>query len=558
MIHRILGSKAQTISFAALIIGVSSFFSYVLGALRDNLLANFLPNQLADVYWAAFRVPDFIYGVLITGGITAAFLPVFSSYFQESQEKAKRLFKDVFTVFFISLAFLVVVFFFLAPLLVYLTVPGFSESQKQETANLMRLMLLSPLLLGLSAIFSSALQYLNLFYAFALAPILYNAGILTGILVFYPALGLPGLALGVILGAFLHLLIQMAVAIKIGFSPRFSFALKEKQGLFKISKLMLPRVISSAAFQINLIITTAIASTLTAGSIKIFNLSNNLYCVPVGLIGMSFATAVFPTLSKSFASGQKEQFLAVFSGILNKIIFFILPLSGFIFILRAQIVRLIYGTQIASGNYFGWWETRLTASSLGVLSLSLFAACLIPFLARAFFALHNTKTPLKIALFSIGLNVTLSFLFVWLFKTPGIFQDLSIRFLRLKDLTDIAVLGLSLALSISTIFQFILLLASLKLKLKNLSIVKYKNNFLKMFFASLFASLVVYVCLKITGFALPELSSALATNKVFGLLLQAMVSGLLGVVAYLFLCFYMGLKEPKIIWNYIVTATRLL
>lgn len=543
--------NCQSISFAALIIAVSSFFSYLLGALRDNLLANFLPNQLADVYWAAFRVPDFIYGVLITGGITAAFLPVFSSYFHESQESGKRLFRDIFTIFFIALAFLATIFFFLAPFLVNLTVPGFSLEQKAQTVVLMRIMFLSPVILGLSAIFSSILQSLNLFYAFAVAPIFYNAGILTGILIFYPAIGLPGLALGVIFGALMHLFIQVIPAIKAGFVPKFSLALKERAGLFKISRLMLPRVVSSTAFQINLIITTAIASTLTAGSIKIFNLSNNLYCVPIGLIGLSFATAVFPTLSKSFASDQKEKFLEVFSNILNKIIFFILPLSGFIFILRAQIVRLIYGTQIANGSYFGWLETRLTASSLGVLSFSLFAACLIPFLARAFFALHNTKTPLKIALFSIALNVALSFLFVWLLKTPGIFLAWTVSFLKLKNLTDVSVLGLSLALSVSTIFQFVFLLIGLKLKLKNLSLLKYKNNFLKMFFASLIASLAVYFCLKVMGLVLPEISSALATNKVFGLLLQTAVSGILGVIVYLLVCFLMGIKESKLIWRYL-------
>ncbi len=551
MIRKILNLKTQTVSFAALIIAVSSFFSFFLGALRDNLLANHLPNQLADVYWAAFRVPDFIYGILITGGITAAFLPVFSSYFHKSQEQAKRLFKDVFKIFFIALFFLAVIFFFLAPFLVNLTVPGFSQAQKQETANLMRIMFLSPVLLGLSAIFSSVLQYLNFFYAFALAPIFYNIGILIGILVFYPIFGLPGLAIGVIFGALMHLLVQMIPAIKAGFKPAFSFSLKEKDGLFKISKLMVPRVISSAAFQINLIITTAIASTLMAGSIKIFNLSNNLYCVPIGLIGLSFATAVFPTLSKNFVSDQKEKFLETFSDILSKIVFFTLPLSGFIFILRAQVTRLIYGTQIASGNYFGWWETRLTASSLGVLSLSLFAACLIPFLAKAFFALHNTKTPLKIALFSIALNVGLSFLFVWLLKTPGIFQSFSIKFLKLENLTDVSVLGLSLALSISTIFQFVFLLVGLKFKLKNLSLGKYKNIFLKMFFASLVASLAAYFCLKLIGGLLP-------TNKVFGLLAQTVSSGLIGGASYLFLCSSMGLKEPKLIWGHICKIKSLI
>ncbi len=544
MIRQILNSKTKTISIAALILGVSNLFSYALGALRDNLLANFLPNRLADVYWAAFRVPDFIYGILITGGITAAFLPVFSSYFKNNQDAAKRLFRDVFTVFFLALIFLSFIFFLISPWLVDLTVPGFNAAQKQQTVDLMRIMFLSPVILGVSAIFSSVLQYLDLFFAFALAPILYNIGILAGILFFYPNLGLNGLAWGVVLGALMHLSIQLFAGLKVGFTPAFSLALKEKAGLWKISKLMAPRVLSSTAYQINLIIITAIASTLAVGSIKIFNLSNNLYCVPVGLVGLSFASAVFPALSRSHANEEKEKFLEVFSMILNRIIFFILPLSGILFILRAQAVRLLYGTQLAGSGYFGWWETRLTASSLGVMSLSLFAACLIPFLARAFFALHNTKTPLKAALSSIVLNIGLSFLFVWLLKTPSFFQNWTVSFLKLKNLTDVSVLGLSLALSISTVFQFIFLLAGLKVKLKHLNLKRYKTSFSIMIFASLLASLATYLGLKFVGAFVP-------TYKVIGLLVQTVTAGILGIAVYLFLCFFMGMKEPKLIWRYL-------
>lgn len=544
MIKKLLNSKTQTVSLAALILGVSNFFSYLLGALRDNLLANFLPNQLADVYWAAFRVPDFIYGILITGGITAAFLPVFSIYFHSNNDSAKRLFRDVFSVFLTVLVFLAVIFFFLAPLLVNLTVPGFSGYQKTQTIILMRIMFLSPVILGLSAIFSAVLQCQNLFYAYAIAPIFYNAGILSGILFFYPTFGLPGLAIGIILGALMHLLIQIVPARKVGFGPKFSFSLKEREGLLKISKLMAPRVVSVAAYQINLIITTAIASTLIAGSIKIFNLSNNLYCVPVGLIGLSFATAVFPALSKSFALEQKDKFLEVFSAILSKILFLILPLSVMMFILRAQLVRLIYGTQLTGANYFGWWETRLTASSLGVLSLSLFGACLIPFLGRAFFALHNTKIPLKIALVSIGLNITLSFMFVKLLRSNNVFYSLVVNSLKLKDITDVSVLGLSLALSIATVFQCVVLFLALKIKLKELGISKNKKFFLKMLVASLIASLVCYFVLKIVGIVIP-------TQKVFGLFFQTSIAGVLGAVTYLLLCYLWGIKESKVIWKYI-------
>lgn len=544
MISKILNSKTKTISIAALLLAVSSLISYVLGALRDNLLANLLPNKLADVYWAAFRIPDFIYGILITGGITAAFLPVFASYFKNSQKEAQTLFRDVFTVFLLCLLCLSALFFIITPFLAEITVPGFSALQKEQVAVLMRIMFLSPILLGASAIFSVVLQYFDLFYAYALAPIFYNIGILIGILFLYPAMGFSGLAFGVVLGALLHLLVQIVPAMKIGFSPGFSFLIKEKRGLVKIFKLTVPRIIGSAAYHINLIVITAIASTLTAGSIKIFNLSNNLYCVPIGLVGLSFASAVFPSLSRSYASEDKERFLQVFANILKNIIFFILPLSGLLFILRAQVVRLLYGTQLASKSFFGWWETRLTASSLGVLSVSLFAACLIPFLARAFFALHDTKTPVKIALVSITLNIALAFIFVRAFSFPNAFRQFIENFLKLKNVSGISVLGLSMALSISTIFQFFWLLLELKTKLHHLCLAGLKKFLVKSAFATLLASFITYLTLKFVGLFVP-------TFKVAGLLVQTATAGILGVAVYFFLCFFMKMKEPKQIWRYL-------
>jgi len=610
MINRLLNSKTKTVSLAALVLGVSAFFSYVLGALRDNFLANLLPNRLADVYWAAFRVPDFIYGLLITGGITAAFLPVFATHFKDSKESAQRLFKDVFAVFLLFLIFLSVIFFFLAPYLVHWTVPGFTAEQKEQTVYLMRIMFLSPVILGASAIFSGALQYLDLFYAFAFSPIVYNIGILFGILVLYPLLGLPGLAWGVVLGALMHLVVQAFPALRAGFSPGLSLRLKEKEGLWKIFKLMLPRTVSSAAYNINLIVITAIASTLTAGSIKVFNLSNNLYCVPVGLVGVSFASAVFPALSRSFASERKDAFLGIFSRNLKNIVFFILPLSGFLFVLRAQVVRLIYGTQFVTNGYFGWWETRLTASSLGVLAVSLFAASLIPLLSRAFFALHDTKQPVKIAVFSIILNIVMAFLFVALLKNPGHFhnslgvlavslfaaslipllsraffalhdtkQPVKIAvcsiilnivtaflfvallknpghfhnwlagFLKLNDLPNISVLGLALALSLSTIVQFLWLLMKLRAKLKDLQLIRLKGFLIQTIFATSLATGTVYLTLHLADLFI-------STYKVTGLLFQTIAAILAGALVYFLTSWLMGMREPRIIWQHLISFLK--
>ncbi len=544
MNRNFFNSQTKSISSASLILAISYLASAVLGLLRDRLLAGtFGAGNELDIYYTAFTVPDFIALILIFGAISAAVIPIFSSYLIKSKEDAWKYVSAIFNVFLGFLIIVCLILIIFTPAIISITAPGFSGHKKDLAVMLMRIMFLSPIILGASNLISGILQVFNRFLVTALAPLLYNLGIIIGILFFVPKFGLPGLAWGVVFGGILHLLIQLPVFFHSGFKylPDFNF---RDPGVVKTIKLMVPRSLGLGAGQLNTIATTAIASTLAVGSIKIFNLSNNLYCVPVGLVGLSFASAVFPALSRSHANEEKEKFLEVFSMILNRIIFFILPLSGILFILRAQAVRLLYGTQLAGSGYFGWWETRLTASSLGVMSLSLFAACLIPFLARAFFALHNTKTPLKAALSSIVLNIGLSFLFVWLLKTPSFFQNWTVSFLKLKNLTDVSVLGLSLALSISTVFQFIFLLAGLKVKLKHLNLKRYKTSFSIMIFASLLASLATYLGLKFVGAFVP-------TYKVIGLLVQTVTAGILGIAVYLFLCFFMGMKEPKLIWRYL-------
>ncbi len=178
MITRILNSKTKTVTFGAFLLAVSALLSRVLGLFRDNLLANLLPKAQGDIYFAAFRIPDFIYGILITGGVVAAFLPVFSSSIKKNKEEAESFVNNTLTFFLFALVSISVILAVFTPQLVRLIVPGFNEQQKALTVILTRIMFLSPVLLGASAIFSGILHYFNLFLATALAPIFYNLGII--------------------------------------------------------------------------------------------------------------------------------------------------------------------------------------------------------------------------------------------------------------------------------------------------------------------------------------------------------------------------------------------
>jgi len=543
MIAKLLNFETKTITFAAAILASSALLSRGLGILRDNLLGNLLPKTQTDIYFAAFRIPDFVYGILISGGIIAAFLPVFSAEFKKSKEHAWALANNVLTFFLILLIVISFILAIFTPQLINLLVPGFDIAQKAQTITLTRIMFLSPILLGISAIFSGILQYSNLFLAYSLTPIFYNIGIVIGIVFFLPLLNfdLKALAYGVILGAFLHLLIQIFPCIKSGFHPRFSFNFRHP-GLQRIFKLMIPRTIGAGAFHLNLIIITSIASTLSPGSISVFSYSNNLQGLPIGLIGISFATAAFPVFSRHFIQEEKEEFSRKFRAIFSQILFLITPLSFLIFLLRAQIVRLVLGTSIVGNGLFGWWLTRLTAACLGIFCIALFANCLIPLLTRTFYSFHNTKTPVKIAIFSVILNIFLCYFFVNLLGSSSFIQERMISFLKLKGIQDISIIGLPLALSFSSIIQFIFLLVFLRKKTKILGFKKIYKSGLKILISTLLMGIIVYISLYVSSIFLPM-------DKVLGVLSQISIAVILGILSYGFFSLLLKCEEPKIIWQ---------
>jgi len=443
MFNRFFNSQTKTITSAAFILGISALTSRILGLIRDRLLAgNFGAGEELDIYFAAFRIPDFVYGILIMGGITAVFLPVFAEYFKKGEKEAWEFTSNLLNFFLVLLIIICGILAIFTPLIINLVVPGFSSASKEMAITLTRIMFLSPILFGMSSIFSGILHYFNRFLAYSLAPILYNLGIIFGILFLVPIFGLSGLAYGVILGAVLHWLFQIPAALNSGFKY-FPILRFKDSGIGKVFKLMIPRIIGAAAYHLNLIVITAIASTLTAGSIAVFNFANNLQYIPVGLVGTSFALAVFPVLSRNWANGEKKEFAKNFSLTFRRILFLTIPFSILMFVFRNEIVQLILKT-----GQFGIPDVKLTAEALGFFTPGIFALSAIPFLARVFYSFQDTKTPVIIGVSSMIINIILAFI-------------LSNR---------LGLLGLPLAVSLAAIFQFSLLLIFLQKKFKILEI----------------------------------------------------------------------------------------
>jgi putative peptidoglycan lipid II flippase len=241
----------------------------------------------------------------------------------------------------------------------------------------------------------------------------------------------------VAIGAILHFVAQMISVRRIGFVFIFEnlFSFWRDTAVRKVIALMIPRTLTVAANQINLFVITIFASTLTAGSLAVFNFANNLQSIPLALFGISFATAVFPRLSTLSAKKDHNGFSHTFYRTLKRILFFVVPITALILVLRAQIVRVVLG----AGN-FDWEDTELTLGVLGILALSLFAQSLIPLLARSFYSLQNTKTPFFITVFSEGINIVLA---VFLIE-------------------EFAIYGLAIAFTVSAIIQMCLMLFFLR------------------------------------------------------------------------------------------------
>jgi len=403
---RVFGSTpAKTIGGAALIIAIAGIVSRLLGFLRDRLLAaQFGAGDTLDAYYAAFRIPDLLYNLLVMGALSAAFIPIFTDFLSEKKERAAwKLASSVLQWIVVLLGALSICAAIFAPALVALIAPGFSDEKQSLTVELTRIMLLSPILLGISAVFGSVLVSFKRFVAYSFAPLLYNLGIIAGGVFLVPTLGVSGLGWGVVAGAMLHLLVQIPAVRDSGFRASFfRVGLPFDGPVRRVMTLMIPRSIGMAANQIGLLLTTVFASSLASGSLAVFTLAWNIQSIPIGLFAVAFSLAAFPALAFSASKKNDREFFATLSQTVKRILFFVVPLSVFFIIFRAQFVRVILGS-----GQFDWEDTIATFGVLGWLSASLFAQGLIPLFARGFYAKKDTKTPLYIALAAEAVHIAL-------------------------------------------------------------------------------------------------------------------------------------------------------
>lgn len=518
-LNLLLTKLNNSITGGAIIIAVFSILAKLLGLLRDRLLAaNFGAGDILDAYYAAFKLPDLIFNTLVLGALSVAFVPVFINLINKKQPDKNSQFDQwqltnaVINIVFIVLGCLALVLLILADQAVPLITPGFKGEKLELTIMMTRVMMLSILFFGVSNVLSGVLQARRRFTMFALAPVMYNLGIILGIVWLVEKLGPIGLAWGVVLGALLHMLIQLPAVLKLGFHWRPVLALKNKH-IRQIGRLMLPRTFGLVGNQVNQLVITIIASTLISGSLAVFNLAFNLQSVPIGIFAVSLAVSAFPLMSESYSRNDLTMFLHGFSATIRKILFLVIPTSFFMIALRAQIVRLVLGA-----GKFDWHDTVMTAQALGIFALSLFAQGMIPLLARAFYAFQNTKIPVLISLISIIVNIVGSII-------------LAPRW---------GILGLVAAFSAANILQIILLLIVLHYKIGHLDEKRIALTLFKVVVATLGALIPLQIAKYMIG-------NTVDMRTYVGVLSQFIGAGLIGLIAYLLIVWILGVEEIKLI-----------
>jgi putative peptidoglycan lipid II flippase len=502
----------NSVSGATKILIASLLLSNILGMVRDHFLAQKIPTSTLDTYYAAFRLPDLIFNVLILGAISAAFIPVFTGLLAQRQEAlAFRTVNKLMSAGLMVMILLLVVLLFLLPWLITYLVPEFSADKQELTLRMARLFLLSPLFFSISYLLTGVLNSFKHFVVTSLAPLIYNLSIITSTLLLADKIGVMAAAYGVVTGVVLHMLVQLPSVIKRGWEPKFSLDFKDKY-IRKIVRLMIPRSIGLGAMQILLIIYTVIASGLGAGAVAVFNLADNIQTMPIVVFGTSVASAIFPHLSESFFLKNKKNFCMLLENAILMVMFFLIPMSIGVILLRAQIVRLILGS-----GHFGWAETRLAAATLGVFALALFFSGLVPLLAKTFYAREDTRTPMYISIVSAIVCLVAG----W---------SLSRVF---------GVVGLAGGVSIGAFINAVLLLTLLLRTKIGLNLKKLGINLIKIIIASLLMVIFVQSTKYIYG-------SWSDLNRFIEVLGQLVLATAIGIVSFLAFTKVMGVDQFRL------------
>lgn len=514
-------NRKVTVQIAAALISGSTLVSFLFGFFRMRLLnAAYYDSYKAgyDAYIAAFKIPDFMFFILVSGALSVTFIPVFNQRLISGNKKSAWQLSSSMINFMagVTLIASILIMIFADPLVRYIVGPGFSESSHALAVSMMRVIAINPFLFAIAAVLASIQQAVGRFAFFTMAPILYNIGIVIGITVFTNGIdifgwhvfdgGIMGVALGVVLGSILQLAVSALGLLGLGFDYQFKIYWKNK-GFRKVLQLLPPRSIDQAMDYIVGIVETNIASRFKAGTIAAYDQASVLHMAPINLIGAAISTAVFPRMTERLSEGRMDLFKSDLQNVIRVIIWLSLPVTIITFFTRGYVVNFIKN----GGD-------SLMAGLLGALVVAILFRSIYFISARSFYAQQDTKTPLYISIFSIGLNI---FLAIW-FTTQ----------------LDMGPYGLAWAQSIVAFVEVVILFAVMSRRIPGLFDRKFWNTVWRMASATGFMSLFTYVLVLVFPLKATD-NTFVSTFPKF-----CLIAGL-SLAFYIFISKIMKLKEAN-------------
>ena len=506
-------STGRVLVTASLILTVAALASRLLGWIRLLVIGSqFGATRELDAYFAAFRIPDAIFQLVVAGALSAALIPVFQSYRARGQdEEAWHLASSVINLVLIALAALSLLMAIFAPLFVPIVAPGFDAPTTELTVRMTRIMLLSPVLIGMGAVVTGILNSYQQFTVPAIAPLLYNLAIIGAAIFLAPIMGVEGLAVGVAIGSMAHLVVQLPNLARVGQRYDLTIGLGHP-GVRRVALLMGPRMLGLAAGQLNFLVSTVLASGLPEGSLTAYNYAFQLSQIPVGVVGVSIAVALFPTLSQDAALGRIGEIRRQVANAVRVLVFVAAPLMAIMIVLREPLTSVFY-----QYGLFSQAATDRTASTLLFFAIGLVGHIVVHVLTRAFYAMQDTRTPVAWAIVAVVINVPLMVALVG----------------------PMGVEGLALALSIASVLEVIGLMWSLRRRIDSVEETALVRSLGRAAVAAFAAGLLM-----LGGLTVVESSmTALLDNSVGRI---AVLLGLSAAGAAIFLLVAAALRSPEL------------
>ena len=536
---KFINSQQTSVLSAATLIMIMIVASRLLGLVRQRVLANFFGPDELSLFFAAFRLPDLIFEVLVYGTFASAFIPVFTKALKEKEKGVWEIASSITNIGILAFSALALIVMFFANHLYGILVPGFAMEHRDQIVALSKILFAAQGFFVVSYVLTAVLESSRRFLMPAIAPLFYNLGIILGTIIFSPKFGLMGPVIGVVIGAFSHAMIQLPLAIKLGF--RFSFKIKITDEVKKIGRLSLPRIVEVIFLQIAKSVELSLASLISTAAYTYYTFGNSLQLLPVGLFGTSIAKAVLPTLSR--LSDSKDEFRKTLFNALYQVSFLVLPMAAILIVLRIPLVRLVFGT-----NLFDWGSTVQTGLVVSAFGVGVIFQVFNSILARSFYALHNTRTPVIISISCIVLNIILDFILIKNFHLP--------------------VWALAAAFTLSSFLQSLMLFILMIKKIYLKFYFKVLFPFFKSVLASFGSGLVMYFILKFfdrsvwikrlsfmgkfdLARSIPFERFVLNTQYGFNLLMLTLMTITIGLVVYIFLSVVLRSDELKFFVGYL-------